>query len=292
MTAPRLRTTRQVVDALEPDHRRDTRQARHVAIEPLEGGRPARHRRRGRIAGWRRDAVAADAGVDDRDARPVLLVQATRQDVGPAIVAVQRRRRAVGNRIAEARHDHHVRRRATTSTASRKYQEVVVNGNAASLSSRPWLPARGAVTYDVGERLGVPGHRSGRSDDMKADDELAPGEERIGWTLHEVQHDRVTRRTRASRNRHARPAALEPHLPIRPRRDIAAAALQADKHIVERDGTGAEDIAQAEARCLPPQVGLDDQAKRLVDGTLGCGFEDRREVGLSRWIAGWIRTVR
>src|SRR5262245_10882826 len=33
--------------------------------------------------------------------------------------------------------------------ASRKYQEVVVNGNAASDSSRPRAPAFGGVTYEV-----------------------------------------------------------------------------------------------------------------------------------------------
>src|SRR6187431_3160585 len=38
---------------------------------------------------------------------------------------------------------------AMTSSASTKYQDVVVNGNAVSAFSAPWLPARGAVTYDV-----------------------------------------------------------------------------------------------------------------------------------------------
>src|SRR5205823_14078112 len=36
-----------------------------------------------------------------------------------------------------------------TSTASRKYQDVVVYGNAASVSSCPCAPAPGAVRYDV-----------------------------------------------------------------------------------------------------------------------------------------------
>ncbi len=38
---------------------------------------------------------------------------------------------------------------ASTSMASRKYQDVVVNANAASLSSAPWLPDRGAERYEV-----------------------------------------------------------------------------------------------------------------------------------------------
>ena len=251
----------------EPDHGRDARQARDVAIEPLEGGRPARHRSRGRIAGWRRDAIAADAGVDDRDPGAVLLVQAARQDVGPAIVAVERRGRAVGNRIAETRDDHRVLGRDDIDRVEeipggrRERKRVVAFLAAVAAGAR-----RGEIRR--GQRLGVPGHRTGRSGDMKADDELAAGQERIGCALHEVQHDRVARRTRAGRNRHARPAALESHLPIRSRRDIAAAALQADEHIVERHGPGAEHIAQAKARCLPHRSGL----------TIG-GTSDRRRGG-------------
>ena len=38
---------------------------------------------------------------------------------------------------------------AITSKASRKYQDVVVKGKPASVSSRPRLPARGPVRYEV-----------------------------------------------------------------------------------------------------------------------------------------------
>src|SRR3954454_14876633 len=38
---------------------------------------------------------------------------------------------------------------ARISTASRKYHEVVVNGNAASSSAAPTAPAAGRDTYDV-----------------------------------------------------------------------------------------------------------------------------------------------
>ena len=38
---------------------------------------------------------------------------------------------------------------AITSTASRKYHDVVVNGNAASSSSAVWMPDRGRLRYDV-----------------------------------------------------------------------------------------------------------------------------------------------
>ena len=38
---------------------------------------------------------------------------------------------------------------AITSTASRKYQDVVVNGNADSSSSCPLAPAPGRLRYDV-----------------------------------------------------------------------------------------------------------------------------------------------
>src|SRR5687768_1956960 len=38
---------------------------------------------------------------------------------------------------------------AITSTASRKYHDVVVYGNAASSSDFVWLPVRGRLTYEV-----------------------------------------------------------------------------------------------------------------------------------------------
>ena len=73
----------------------------HVAVEPRRGRRPAGERLLGRVFGRAGDLVAADAGVHHRDAVAVGGAQPSREDVRPAIVAIQRRGGAVGDRIAE-----------------------------------------------------------------------------------------------------------------------------------------------------------------------------------------------
>ena len=128
-----------VVDPLEPDDGREPRYCEHVTIEPRECRRSAGERSVRCIRRRANYPIAADTRIDDRHASAIRPMQPLRQHVRPTIVAIERRAGAIGNRVAEASH-HIVDSGAMTSRASTKYHEVVVFGNAASLSSAPWLP--------------------------------------------------------------------------------------------------------------------------------------------------------
>ena len=126
--------------------------------------------------------VAADARFTTAKRVAVGGMQAARQHVGPAVVAVERGAGAVGDRIAE-RDDRLRAGRRRMSTASRKYQDAVEKGNAASPSSRALRAAAGRAEVRGLQRLGVPGHRPALAGDVEAHRQLAAAQHRVGWRL-------------------------------------------------------------------------------------------------------------
>ena len=66
---------------------------------------PAGNGGRRRIGRGPHDLIAADALIDERNPVPMNRMQTSRQHVGPAVVAVDRRGRAVGDGIAEGDDD-------------------------------------------------------------------------------------------------------------------------------------------------------------------------------------------
>ena len=129
----------------------------------------------GDVFGRARDLVAADAGVDHGDPVAVDRVQAARQHVRPAVVAVHRRGGAVGDRIAERHDRERVGRRQSCRPRRGSTRRRCCRETRLVLGRRPWP---GAGRGDVGgrQRLGVPGHRPALAGDMEADRELAAGE--------------------------------------------------------------------------------------------------------------------
>src|SRR5262249_54561443 len=77
----RIAVLAEIVDAFEPDQGRDARQIEHVAIDALPRRRAARKWLMEAVFRRPGDLVAADAGIDHRDAVAVKRVEAPRQDV-------------------------------------------------------------------------------------------------------------------------------------------------------------------------------------------------------------------
>ena len=137
---------------------------------------------------------------------------------------LMRGRGAVGDRIAEG-HDRLGCRRPDMSTSSRKYQEVVENGNAPSASARSFRAAAGRRQVGGGERLGVPGHRPAFARDMEADGELAAGEQRVGGDF--TKGSATASLSTLSPGATVTPSAAESERPVGAGEDGAAAFLQA-----------------------------------------------------------------
>ena len=267
----------EIVDAFEPDHGGDARQAGDVPVEPRQRIGTAGERLGGAVLGGADNLVAADPLVDHDEVVAVGGVQAARQDIRPAVVAVDRGRRAVGDRIAE-RHDQlrlvrHQHVDLVEEVPGGRRQRERAFALAQSLRA-------GAGRRYVGclERLGVPGHRSAVAGNVETDREFATAQQRIGRRSHERQHHRVADDAFAGGDGDAR-LALERRRPVGAGDNRAAAFLQADVGAIEGDGFGAEGVREPEAHLLSPDVGADDQAERLVLGALGgngeCKFEFR-----------------
>ena len=75
----------------------------HVAVDPHFGRGPAIVGLLWAVLDRAGDLVAADAGIDNGNAVAMKRAQASRQYIGPAVIAVHGRSRAVGNRIAKRR---------------------------------------------------------------------------------------------------------------------------------------------------------------------------------------------
>src|SRR5258708_4879609 len=143
---------------------------------------------------------------------------------------------------------------AAMSSASRKYQEAVANGNGASDRSSPLAPAQFVACVHERQRHGVAPRRF-------------PG--RDGYALLAAECDRAVG---AGHHRRARP-------------------LHADECAVERDRLRAERIGKAHPRLGPPKLRLDDKAERLVARPRFGGRKREREIGLRRRIAHRIRPL-
>ena len=219
-------------------------------------------------------------------------MQPARQHVGPAIVAVERGVGTVGNGVAKTHDNYRVVRRHHVDGVEeipgcRRQRKCVVS------FVTPVAPGARRREVRRGQRLGVPGHRTARAGDMKADEEPAdrPSSDESLF-LTNGRFDRIADRHASGRNRDARLSALESHGAIRSGNDIAAGALQADEHTVERHGRSAEHVAEANPDRAAPQVGLDGEAERLIDGARGGRLEGCRQIGLCRRISRRVRAVR
>ena len=247
-----------------PDKPRRSRSSRCSADGPPGNGCGRR------IAFGRQDPVSADACVDHRHTIPIRGVQPARQHVRPAIVAIQRRQRAVGDRIAErADHDriggrHHVDGVEEIPRCRRKRERGVI------VFGRLGARSRAAEIRRL-QRLGVPRHRAARPDDVKRDSELATFRQRAGRKL---QLDRIAVSGSAGGNIDA-PLPAEQHRPVRPVDDVPATRGNADVDLIERDGLRAERVREPDAKAIAPQVRLHDQSERLIDRALCRSRETR-----------------
>ena len=152
------------------------------------------------IVGRSDHLVAADPLVDHDEAVAIGGMQAARQHVRPAVVAVDRGARAVGDRIAERDDDLRLGRRPSCRPRRGSTRRSVEKGNAASPSSWPLAPEPGGGDVGGLQRLGVPGHRPALAHDMEADRELAA---RAAWDrrrLHEGQRHRIAHHALARRD--------------------------------------------------------------------------------------------
>ena len=273
-------TRADVVDPLEQHHCRHSREPEEIAFEPLQRGGPARERLRRRIALGSENPVAADACVHDRHAIAVRRVKPPRKHVGPAVVAVQRRQRAVGDRIAERAHDngvgrrHHIDGVEEIPGSGGVWERGVVLIAAVSSRSRPAEIRRL-------QRLRVPGHRTARACDVEGHRELAPIHQRSG---RQFQFDGIAVAGAARRDRDAALAA-ERDRAIRALHDVARRCRDADVDRVEGHGLCAERVRQTNAKAIAPQVGFHDQPERLIDGALGRIGKREFHVGLRRRIS-------
>src|SRR5712671_8060819 len=78
----------EIVDAFEPDDRRNAGQRQYIAVEPVLGRRSAGKRLSRRVRGRPHHLVAADAGIDHGNIVAVKRMQSAGEHVRPAIVAV------------------------------------------------------------------------------------------------------------------------------------------------------------------------------------------------------------
>src|SRR5262249_35856501 len=97
----RIAVLAEVIDAFEPDHGADAREVDDIALDARGGGRPAGEGLLRRIFRRADHLIAADAGIE-HDRTGAGGMEPPRQSVRPAIIAIHRRRGAVGDRIAEA----------------------------------------------------------------------------------------------------------------------------------------------------------------------------------------------
>ena len=123
-------------------------------------------------------------------------LQAARQHIGPAIVAVHGRGGAVGDRIAERHDGEGVRGRGHLDRIEEEPRcgrigegRLVFQG---ALGAGAWRADIGG-----GQRLGVPGHRTTLAGDVKAHREPAAGKV-VGlfreWQCGRIAPDRISRR--------------------------------------------------------------------------------------------------
>ena len=174
------------------------------------------------------------------------------------------------------------------SSASMKYQDVVLIGNTASPSSAPLRSGAGHGQIRGLERLGMPGHRPALARDVKAHRELSAGQLRAAGVAHEWQRDGVAPRRVAGRDRDA-PLAAERDGAIGALDERRAREMQADVDPVERHRLRAEHVREAQARLASPDLGLEDHAERLIARARLIGGKRQLHLRLRRRGCRWGR---
>ena len=211
-------------------------------------------------------------------------LQAARQHVGPAIIAIHGRGGAVGDRIAEGHDGEGI---CGCGHLNRIEEEPGCRGveECRLVLQRPLGAGAGCGDVGGGERLGVPGHRAAVAGDMEADREPAAGE--FVRLFCEWQRDRVTPCRTSGWDGDGRLSA-ERHRTVGPAQQRSTARLQADIHAVERHWFLAERIAEPDARLAAPQIGPHHQAKGLVPRAGRRVREGEFLIGLGRRVADGI----
>ena len=214
-------------------------------------------------------------------------MQAAGHHVGPTVVAVQRRGRAVRDAVAEAHHHAGVGRRHGVRRVQEEPGRGAVRERAVVLQ-RAHRAGIGRRDVGRGHRLGVPGHRPAVTRDVERDGELAPGH--LRRVADEGQRHGIGPDLRAGRHRD-RLLAGESDRPGGAGHHCRAAHLKAGERGVERHGTGAEAVGQAEPHLPAPEVGLDDQPETLLVRP-GIGVREReRQVRLGARVAHWVGSL-
>ena len=178
-------------------------------------------------------------------------VQASREKIRPAVIAIERRERAVGYRGTERDHDRRVGRRDHVD----RIEEEPGNGG---VEEGP-VTLVGAVRAGTGgrdivclHRLGVPGHRPAGAANVEAHGELPPGQHRARRIGRVGQFDGIAIGGLPRRHHDGALAALERHWPVAAAYDRGAAVLKPDIHVGEGDGC-APDVLANRSRMRRPQ---------------------------------------
>ena len=180
----------EIVDAFEPDDRGDAGKAQDIPAEALQSSRAARVRLSGAIDFGFQDPVAGDAGVHHGNLVSEALMQPARQHVGPAVLAVQACAHAVGQRVAEGRHEHGSGAGPHVEGVEKKRRRRA-EGKSRLVLARADRPRMRRRQIGGRQRLGVPGHGAALARDMKADRKFAPQKARGVIFRHKRQGRRV-----------------------------------------------------------------------------------------------------
>ena len=213
-----------------------------------------------------------------------------REDIRPAVVAVDGGGGPVGDRVAEC-HD----RLCSGGCAHIDRVEEIPRGRGIweRLFRLVFCVGAAARRADIGRAqcLGVPGHWPAVPGDVERDRQTAPGQYRVVRVVDEGQRHRVADGVLSGGDSDAGLAA-EGDRTVGPGQDRAAALLEADMDGVEGDGFGAESVGQADARLLAPDVRPDDQTERLIRRALRRVREREPQFGLRGGVANGVGTLR
>src|SRR5712692_6887506 len=212
-------------------------------------------------------------------------MQAAGKRVHPAIIDVEGRVCAIGDRVTEGANDYGVRRghdvhRVQEEPGSRGEFEC----KDVQISRVIAAAGRGDVRGHIG--AAVKGHRPTVALDGVADSQVAPLDT---WIIvigvfNPGQPDAVAKDLLADRYRH-RLLAAESYRGEGVPYDVSGVFLESHGHAVEGHRLAAEDVGKTKSHQVAPEVGLDDGAEGLVGRPEGVSVGKREtEIGLN---VGW-----
>ena len=208
------------------------------------------------------------------------------EDVGLAIVAVQRWTGAVGDRVAEG--DDLCVRGGEHFHGIEELQEVVERKRGAGLTGRPIAAPRRGDTTTGAPRM--PRHRSGGPGEVHADGELFGRRAAEPARARRSAAGRIGEDAAANRRGcHAGLATSERRPLVRAGGDLSTGALQPDEHTADRHRLRAEGVGEPEAYLRSPDAWPHDQPEGLIDRPALGGLERHVEHRLGHRVAGRVR---